>query len=103
MSIGLWRQPDDDPGAAPIHLARMDAHRDRIRAVAFSADGRLLATGGDDDTMRLWDVRHPDLPEPAGALTRVGHRVTSLAFSPRNDPLAVGSSDGRMRVYRLTI
>jgi WD40 repeat protein len=31
-------------------------HRDWIRSVAFSANGRLLASGSDDSTVRIWDV-----------------------------------------------
>src|SRR5260221_10838907 len=72
-------------------------HRGAINATALSPDGKLLATGGLDGTVRLWDTE-------TGKLVRalIGHDsyVYGLAFSPDGTTLAsAGSFDGTVRLW----
>ncbi|WP_293208259.1 NACHT domain-containing protein [Microcoleus sp. PH2017_01_SCD_O_A] len=67
-----------------------------IFAVAFSPDGKLLATGGTDGVVRCWDVA-----SGKELLTCKGHSnwVSSVAFSPDNKTLASGSSDKTIKLW----
>ncbi len=64
----------------------LHSHKHLVSALAFSSDGKLLASGAPEESIRLWDTAH-DFAERAVA----DHRAlgwTSLAFDPRGHYLA---------------
>jgi WD40 repeat protein len=68
--------------------------------MAFSPDGRTLASGDVGGTVRVWDIADPAHPRPLGrSLTGGTALVLSVAFSPDGHTLASGDVGGTVRVW----
>ena len=83
--VNLLKEFDRLPG--PVH------------AVAYSADGALIASGGSDSEVRIYNAK-----EGKRVATLKGHEgaIFTLAFNPRPNQIAAGGYDGKVRIYGTT-
>ncbi|MDX8030307.1 hypothetical protein SK803_08795 [Lentzea sp. BCCO 10_0856] len=71
-------------------------------AVAFSPDGGMLATGAENEGVRLWDVKDPRNPALLGTASGHDSSVHAVAFSPDGRFLATGGGDKSTRLWDIT-
>lgn len=103
---------EDYPTNFPLHQARLRpvlarcpkltalfAHHAPVQAVAFSTDGRGLATGSADRTARLWNTR---TAQPQGPVLLHPVPVLAIALSPDATRLAAGCQDGSVHFWNPT-
>lgn len=74
-----------------------------VSAIAFSADGRLLAcgTGDTDDKVTLWNIANPAAPALLSTITGYGRTVRTIVFSPRGHFMATASWDGTVTLWNV--
>ncbi|MEE6509349.1 hypothetical protein FKM82_025721 [Ascaphus truei] len=79
-------------------LHSFDAHDGEVNAVRFSPGSRLLATGGMDRRVKLWEVTG-DKCEAKGSLTGSNAGITSIEFDSAGTYLLAASNDFASRIW----
>jgi hypothetical protein len=78
----------------------LTGHSSAVNALAFSPDGRFMASASSDKTVRLWNLSVQSKPRP---IVLEGHKswVWTVAFSSDGRQLASGSEDQTVRFWRV--
>jgi len=100
--VRLWNTTD--PAHATSLGPPLTGHTNPVLAVAFSPDGRTLASGGDDQVVRLWNTTDPAHATSLGPpLTGHTNPVNAVAFSPDGHTLASGGDDRTVRLWGMNV
>jgi WD40 repeat protein/serine/threonine protein kinase len=80
------------------HSERMSlaGQADYVRSAAYSPDGSIIASAGNDRRIRLWHAR---TGAALGSLEGHSNWVSSVAFAPDGNTLASGSADQTVRIW----
>jgi WD40 repeat protein len=105
IAILLW---DVESGQA---VRTLEGHRDFVRSLAFSPDGKKLASASMDKSIRIWEVktgREALVLKPEGfafsvdgeaVMAPIALPATAAAFSPDGKTLATGGADRVVRLW----
>jgi len=88
------------PVGAPFSVVAGQGQQ--AESVAFSPDGHLLASGGDDGSVRLFDVSNPAHPRQVADTHASGNSVYTVTFAPNGATLAAASLDDVVRLYQVS-
>ncbi len=96
VTTPLWHLAEGRP-MGTLKAGFFRGHRKPVNAVAFSPTLPLIATGSDDKTVKVWDIRGKLLMSLEGHLGL----VTAIAFSPDGKWLLSGDSSGALFLWQL--
>jgi WD40 repeat protein/serine/threonine protein kinase len=93
--VDIEKRLDNAPDPKANHLP-LAGHGKPVRSIAFSPSGELLASGSEDNAVRVWELASGT---PLKVLRGHGNAVRSCEFSPDGQHVASGGEDHKIRVW----
>jgi WD40 repeat protein len=99
LQQAVYLQRNEKPENRTLAVNTLKGHEDSVGSVGFSPDGKKLASGSYDKTIKIWDVTTGKVLN-----TLKGHEgwVGSVGFSPDGKKLASGSYDKTIKIWDVT-
>ncbi len=91
------QQADQNAARVRPQLVLQIGHRSLIHCLAYAPDGKLLASGSDDETIKLWSAHNGLLLHTLAAATQ----VTALGFTPDGQTLVSGGQNDKLRFWNV--
>lgn len=98
--------PEGEEGEEPpVPVKKLGPHEGPVKIIAFSRDGKYIATGSEDGVLKLWDmVTGEELMTKAITQTTKDHGETRVpihaaGFNGDGTRLLIGSNEKHMRIY----
>ncbi|AFZ22944.1 WD40 repeat-containing protein [Cylindrospermum stagnale PCC 7417] len=95
----VYLPPKEQPETRAIEVNTLEGHSSTVNSVVFSPDGKTVASGSYDNTIKLWDVT---TGKTLKTLTGHSSYVRSVVFSPDGKTVASGSYDNTIKLWDLT-
>ncbi len=95
--VSIWNAETGELVTGPMWDRNSLKHFSIVHSLAFSPDGKMVASGTRDNTVQIWDAETGKLL--AGPLEGHSGWVVSVAFSPDGKKIVSGSEDGTNRIW----
>ncbi|WP_445638558.1 WD40 domain-containing protein [Nostoc sp. DSM 114161] len=96
LQQAVYLKPNEKKENRAIEVNSLEGHSSSVISVGFSPDGKTLASGSFDKTIKLWDV---STGKAIKTLTGHSSSVISVGFSPDGKTLASGSFDKTIKLW----
>ncbi|MHC5749688.1 MAG: WD40 domain-containing protein [Nostoc sp.] len=96
LQQAVYLKPQEKKENRAIEVNTLEGHSSRVNSVGFSPDGKTLASGSDDNTIKLWDI---STGKAIKTLTGHSSKVYSIGFSPDGKTLASSSGDKTIKLW----
>ncbi|MEH1886537.1 WD40 repeat domain-containing protein, partial [Nostoc sp.] len=92
----VYLQPQEHKENKAFEVNTLEGHSSKVNSVIFSPDGKILASGSLDKTIKLWDI---STGKAIKTLTGHSRWVWGVVFSPDGKTLASGSNDNTIKLW----